>query len=165
MLTTCTPLILLRKYKETEDENDGAYSETVTYKHKCSSCGHEICEHFYEFEADGRVQEYLMECPLCGRGSHTVQLEQRLEGFRPDLSNQEEGTSGLEMEGREKQQMEAREQNAREGKEGDAVDTEPKTVVTAKNAPFLSAELEALKLAVANTASLSDDDNDDDDDW
>jgi hypothetical protein len=55
-----------------EDEED--YREEIEFDHVCGSCGHVICNHFYQFEVneEKEVQEYLMECFLCGRGASTV---------------------------------------------------------------------------------------------
>mmetsp|Transcript_7796 Transcript_7796/g.14510 ORF Transcript_7796/g.14510 Transcript_7796/m.14510 type:complete len:177 (+) Transcript_7796:81-611(+) len=65
-----SPKIIERKVEEEEDE-DGDYTETITFTHICAQCSHEICQHYYTFEADNKCQEYLMECPLCGRGAQT----------------------------------------------------------------------------------------------
>eukprot|EP00940_MAST-03C_sp_MAST-3C-sp2_P002181 g2181.t1 len=48
--------------------------EEVTFLHKCPSCSHVICEHFWSstYYEDKNVDVYLMECMLCGRGQKEV---------------------------------------------------------------------------------------------
>ncbi len=57
-----------------DDDNHELYEEIITYYHQCKECNHVICEHYYRFELAEAVQEYLMECFLCGRGSDIIPL-------------------------------------------------------------------------------------------
>ncbi len=67
-----------------EWENETEHEEVTQFMHKCTKCGHEICEHYYRFaveenmqgDGDNKItcQEFLMECVLCGKGCDTVNL-------------------------------------------------------------------------------------------
>jgi hypothetical protein len=65
---------------ETQVDSNGSitgdYEETIEYSHYCLHCDHEIARHFSSFmvtspdqQPNTRVQEYLMQCELCGRGA------------------------------------------------------------------------------------------------
>eukprot|EP00516_Mucochytrium_quahogii_P005056 CAMPEP_0203757194 /NCGR_PEP_ID=MMETSP0098-20131031/10330_1 /ASSEMBLY_ACC=CAM_ASM_000208 /TAXON_ID=96639 /ORGANISM=" , Strain NY0313808BC1" /LENGTH=162 /DNA_ID=CAMNT_0050649341 /DNA_START=105 /DNA_END=590 /DNA_ORIENTATION=+ len=59
-----------------EDDDDEEDLEIVRYVHKCSACGHEICEHYYKYYVEDQTQEYFMECVLCGKGCQTSKTSQ-----------------------------------------------------------------------------------------
>jgi hypothetical protein len=60
---------------EEDNSDDGSYEETVTFDHTCKDCGHVICEHFYKFEVQGNRQDYMMDCVLCGKATHTTLID------------------------------------------------------------------------------------------
>eukprot|EP01086_Lenisia_limosa_P008500 TRINITY_DN30072_c0_g1_i1.p1 TRINITY_DN30072_c0_g1~~TRINITY_DN30072_c0_g1_i1.p1 ORF type:complete len:115 (-),score=16.54 TRINITY_DN30072_c0_g1_i1:6-350(-) len=66
----------LRVIEMATEEDEEEMSEEVTYKHQCKKCEHIICEHFYQFQVDKGegVQDYLMECLLCGKGQYTQDI-------------------------------------------------------------------------------------------
>jgi hypothetical protein len=41
--------------------------EITTFRHQCGDCDHIIGEHFHRFQVNSGVQEYYMECILCGK--------------------------------------------------------------------------------------------------
>uniref|UniRef100_A0A7S0DB84 Protein Churchill n=1 Tax=Amorphochlora amoebiformis TaxID=1561963 RepID=A0A7S0DB84_9EUKA len=86
-----------RKVEEEEDK-DGYISEVVTFNHICAKCSHVICEHYYSFEAGEDAQEYLMECPLCGRGAHTSLFDRAAEAASVHNSEGQEVESKQPLE-------------------------------------------------------------------
>jgi len=57
-----------------EEECEGSEQEEetleVNFIHACAQCGHRIATHFYREVTDAQGVRYLMECMLCGKGSH-----------------------------------------------------------------------------------------------
>lgn len=64
-----------RKVEEDENEEDDEYEETVTYQHCCAQCGHVVAEHYYRFNVSDEMQDYLMECSLCGKGASSHRID------------------------------------------------------------------------------------------
>ncbi|CAH3160870.1 unnamed protein product [Pocillopora meandrina] len=56
----------------TQEDNDG--EELVTYKHICPSCEHLVAEHEYTFRVEGKYQEYMMTCLLCGTAADSISI-------------------------------------------------------------------------------------------
>jgi hypothetical protein len=76
------------------DEHD---EETIEFMHSCKYCGHEIARHFWSFSVvENKMQEYLMECGLCGKGASSVRIhaprqQQVVEGGGHEEEEEEEG--------------------------------------------------------------------------
>eukprot|EP01084_Bolivina_argentea_P135531 238796_1 len=62
--------ILKTKNKNIKGDEDKDEEVEITFDHHCSKCDHKICQHFYSYELDDNYHKYLMECALCGRGTH-----------------------------------------------------------------------------------------------
>lgn len=45
--------------------------ERINYDHQCTQCQHLVAKHEYTFEVVDGVQEYCMNCELCGIGEHS----------------------------------------------------------------------------------------------
>jgi len=52
-------------------EAETEFQESVLFKHECANCQHVVAPHFYSFTVTSLQQEFLMECPLCGKGADT----------------------------------------------------------------------------------------------
>ena len=64
-----------RMVEEEEDDEAGTWEETVTFRHACGHCGHDIGEHYWSFSVDATHQHYHMSCVLCGRGGDRRRLD------------------------------------------------------------------------------------------
>ncbi|KAJ7371076.1 Protein Churchill [Desmophyllum pertusum] len=67
---TKEPLKITEKYSQEDSEGE----ELVTYKHVCPTCDHLVAEHEYTFRVEGKYQEYMMTCLLCGRAADSVSI-------------------------------------------------------------------------------------------
>ena len=47
-------------------------NEEIQFDHVCK-CGHVVAHHFYSFEVDEdrKLQEFMMDCLLCGKGARS----------------------------------------------------------------------------------------------
>eukprot|EP00743_Colponemidia_sp_Colp-15_P008223 GILK01008921.1.p1 GENE.GILK01008921.1~~GILK01008921.1.p1 ORF type:complete len:165 (-),score=22.51 GILK01008921.1:220-714(-) len=68
-----------RKHVAQEGELD-EFEETIEFEHSCPNCSHVVSTHFYSFavslqeQTNELVQDYQMQCHLCGKGTHVVKV-------------------------------------------------------------------------------------------
>lgn len=98
-------------------EEDDVDSETLTFNRSflhficivftnfpedhCRQCDHLVAQHFWSFYVVDGVQEYVMDCALCGHGANSVRIHpivlQNADQARPNSQTHTPGSAAVEI--------------------------------------------------------------------